>query len=509
MIEFVIGVDSSTTTCKAIAWDRHGQALAEGRSEPFALLRPEPTFYEQQAEWWWDGLCAALSDLGHKVDLAQAKAICITHQRETFVPVDRSGKALRNAITWLDERSHAQLTVLRDKIGADRLHQITGKALSLTPSNGKILWLLEHEPDVIARAHKILDTHAFLAFRLTGQFTTSVASADPMGLVDLRTGKWASALMRELGLHEEQFPALCQPGEMIGGVTASASTATGLPTGLPVIASAGDGQCAGLGANALGQSRAYLNLGTAVLGGFYSPDYRTDIWYRTLGAPVPTGFFLENCLRSGVFTVAWFADRFASDLKHHPLGLSIEEQLEIAASKLPPGSHGLMLVPYLSSVMTPYWDAGATGITVGWTGMHGREHFYRAILEGIAFEMRLCGEGTMASLGYRVSQYVTMGGGSKSGLWCQIMADVTGVEVVRSTSTEATCLGAGMIAAASLAVGWYPDAMQAAQTMASTAEQFSPNPRAQAIYDDLFEVYRGLFPALQPLLAKLTALTRR
>ena len=139
-----------------------------------------------------------------------------------------------------------------------------------------------------------------------------------------------------------------------------------------------------------------------------------------------------------MFTVSWFADKFASDLKHNPLGLSIEEQLEVAAAKVPPGSLGLMLVPYWSNVMTPYWDAAATGITVGWNGAHGREHFYRAIMEGIAFEQRLCGEGTMDSLGYPVREYVTMGGGSKSDLWCQIVADVTGVDVVRSTSTEAS-----------------------------------------------------------------------
>ena len=504
--QFVIGIDSSTTSCKAIAWDAHGRALAEGRGGPFALLSPDPNFYEQHAEDWWRGLCSALQDLGHKLDLTHARALCITHQRETFVPVDEKNRPLRNGITWLDERSRDQLQPMQAKVGAEALHRITGKALSITPSLSKILWLMQHEPESISRAHKILDVHGFLTHRLIGEFKTSVACADPMGLVDMQHGRWAAELMNSLGLHEEQFATLVRPGEIMGQVSAQAALATGLPAGLPVVAGAGDGQCAGLGANALGKTRAYLNLGTAVIGGFYSPSYLTDSWFRTMAAPLPQGYFLENCLRGGVFTVGWFVDKFASDLKANAIGLSPEEQLEAAAAKLPPGALGLMLVPYWSNVMTPYWDAAATGITIGWTGQHGREHFYRAIMEGIAFEQRLTGDGTMTSLGYRIHEYVTMGGGSKSNLWCQIVADVTGIDVVRSTSVEATCLGAGILAAT--AAGWYATGMAAADAMTSTSDRFTPNVATKQKYDALFEVYRGIFPAVQKSVDQLTAITR-
>ena len=155
--------------------------------------------------------------------------------------------------------------------------------------------------------------------------------------------------------------------------------------------------------------------------------------------------------------------------------------------------------------MTPYWDTAASGITVGWTGAHGREHFYRAILEGIAFEQRLIGDAMMAAIGRPFGEYVVMGGGSRSRLWCQIVADVTGVPVVRSTTSEATCLGAGILAAA--AAGWYPDAISAADAMTGTAERFAAAPGTQAVYDRLYrEVYQPLFPTLQPLLHRLADL---
>ncbi|MBE7556102.1 MAG: xylulose kinase [Anaerolineales bacterium] len=502
----VIGVDSSTTACKTIAWNKHGQAVAEGRAS-YPLLRPTPTWFEQDAEDWWRSLGVALKELLNQIDPARIEALCLTHQRESFVPVDSQGRPIRHAILWLDERTQAQLTFLAEKIGADQIHQISGKPLSMTPSLPKLVWLQQHEPEIITQAHKFLETHAFLVYRLTGQFRTSLACADPMGLVDMRKHRWSGELLDPLGFRLDQFPELVPPGEIIGQISAEAAAATGLPAGLPVVAGAGDGQCAGLGANAMGEGRAYLNMGTAVVSGPFSADYVVDRAFRTMYAPIAGTYFLETVIRSGLLTVSWFVEKMAGDLRDIGLPLSPEELLEAAAAKIPPGALGLMLVPYWTSVSTPYWDPAATGIAVGWNTFHSREHFYRAILEGIAFEQRLAGEGVMAATGQPFTEYITLGGGSRSKLWCQTMADVTGVPIVRSTTTEATCLGAGILAA--VAAGWYPDAYQAAAAMTDTADQFQPNPEIQQFYERLYqEVYKPLFPTLQALLHRLTELTR-
>jgi len=502
----VIGIDSSTTACKAIAWDRQGRAVAEGRAS-YALLQPETSWHEQNAEDWWMGACRALRECISQVDARQIEAICITHQRESFVPVNRDGRPLRNAILWSDERSRTQVAALEERFGRDALHRLTGKPPSMTQSLPKILWLLEHEPDTMRRAHKLCDVHAFLTHRLTGHFRTSLANADPMGLVDLINRRWADELIAALGLRVTQFADLYEPGEVIGSVSPEAARASTLPAGLPVIAGAGDGHCAGLGANASIPTRAYLNLGTAIASGVISADYPCDRAFRTLIAPLPGYYVAEHILRGGVYTIGWFIDKFAADLRDVRLPLSPEEMIEAAAANLPPGAGGLMLVPYWNNVMNPYWDPAASGIVIGWTGAHGREHLYRAILEGIAFEQRLVGDAMMAAVGQRFSEYITMGGGSRSQLWCQVMADVTGIPVLRSTTTEATCLGAGILAAT--AVGWYPDARTAADAMTATAERFTPNPDAQMHYDRLYrEVYQPLFPTVQPLVDRLTALSR-
>jgi len=505
MTKLIISLDSSTTAVKAIAWNQQGQAIAEGRAS-YPLIQPHPTWYEQDAEEWWRGVCIALQQCIEQIDVAQVQALGITHQRETFVPVDREGQPIRNAITWLDERSRTQVAWLEDQFGRDALHQLSGKPPSMNPSLPKIVWLLEHEPEVVAQTHKFVDAHAFLVKRLTGHFRTSIASADPMGLVDMANENWAAELISELGLRVDQFPELVAPGEIIGEISAKAAGLTGLPAGLPVVAGAGDGQCAGLGANATGAGRSYLNMGTAVVSGVISHEYVADRAFRTLHAPLAGSYFLEHVLKGGVFMVGWFMEKFATDLRLSDLDVSVEEALEAEAAQVPPGALGLMLVPYWHNVMNPYWDPTASGITIGWTGAHGREHFYRAILEGIAFEQRLVGDAMMEATGQRFTEYVTMGGGSKSALWCQIMADVTGVSVVRSTTTEATCLGAAILAAA--AVGWYPDAASAANAMTDVGQRFEPEPERQAFYTSLYEeVYQPLFPAVQRLTNRLTELT--
>ncbi len=503
--DLVIGVDSSTTAVKAIAWNRGGKIVAQSRAT-FDMISPQPNWYEQRADDWWSSLCQVLRNLTAQIAVNRVAALCITHQRETFVPVDEQCQPMRNAILWLDDRSRLQVGELDQKIGNGIIQDITGKGPSTIQSLPKIVWLQHHEPQVIERAYKLLDVHAFLAYRLTGQWTTSLASADPMGLVDMRRGNWATGLMESRHIDPAKFVPIQPSGSIVGEVTQKAAEQTGLLPGTSVIAGAGDGQSAGLGANITVPGKAYLNLGTAVVSGAFSESYVVSKYFRTMCSPIEGAFVPEQVLGGGTFTVSWFVDQFGPDVGNLKLPLSAEELLEVAASKLPPGALGLMLVPYWNAVMPPYWDPAATGITIGWTGVHRREHFYRAILEGIAYEHRLAMEGVAKATNQPLDEYILMGGGSRSTLWCQIVADVTGAKVTRASTTEATNLGAGILAAT--AVGWYSDVRAAANEMTTTEQSFMPHEKTHKIYDRLYnDVYVGLFPALQKYVDRLTELT--
>ncbi len=501
--DLVVGVDCSTTASKAVVWDMHGQPVSEGR-KTFPLLNPYPAWWEQEAEEWWEATADALRQATSTVEPGRIAALCLTHQRETFVPVDERGKPLRNAIPWMDERSRPQVAQMENLYGEEKIHRLTGKPVSMTPSVYKIIWMKEHEPALFERVYKYLDVHAYLVFQMTGQFKTGWGCADPLGVFDMQNFCWAEDLLAALGLRLDQFPEAFPPGAVLGEVVDEAAAQCGLPAGLPVVAGLGDGQAAGLGANITGPGQAYLNLGTAVVSGAYSESYATDRAFRTMGGGIPRTYLLETDLKWGTYIINWFVDKFGA--VEPQLNLSAEEILEAAARKLPAGSMGLMLVPYWGDVMNPYWDPAAGGIIVGWRGSHERPHLYRAILEGIAFEQRLATTGVEEAAGFTIDGYVVMGGGSKSPLWCQIVADVTGKAVTVGQSAEATCLGAAILAAS--AAGLYPGIRQAAAAMVHLGQTYQPHGKTGLIYDRLFEeVYRHLFPALRPYLDRLTALT--
>jgi xylulokinase len=490
---YVIGIDSSTTATKAVVWDRDGRAVAEGRGE-FALALPRPGWHEQDAEDWWRSCATAVKGALEAVDGTEIEAICITHQRETFACLDEQGRAVRPAIVWMDVRSTREVA----EHGTEEIHRITGKPPDTTPALYKLLWLREHEPETLARTRWVVDVHAFLVHRLTGTWRTTTACADPLGLIDMERGDWSDDLLAIVGLSRERVPTLVAPGEVIGELSASAADLLGLPPGLPVVGGAGDGQCAGLGANATQPGEAYLNLGTAVVAGTMSERYAWHRAFRTLIAAVPGTYAMETLLQGGTYIVNWFLERIAVlDASSLGLGLQDVDVLETAAARLAPGAEGLLLVPYLASAQTPYWDPAARGMLFGLAGHHGRQHIFRAIMEGIAFEQRLAFAEMEPQLDQPIALLRTTGGGSRSALWRQIVADVTGKTVVACRETETTSLGAGMQAAAAL--DWHGSLRDTAEQMSGVGARHTPDPATAARYDDLFAVYRELYPRTAPL----------
>ncbi len=496
--ELVIGIDSSTSGCKAGAWDTQGRLVALTQ-RPHRLLQPQPGWYEQDAAGWWQAMCAALRELSARVDSSRLVGLSIAHQRETFVPTDSAGAPIRNAILWLDERARSLLPSLEHVCGRDAFHKTTGKPLSGNLTYTKIAWLREHEPDTFSRSHLFMDVQSFLVHCLTGEALTGWGSADPTGLFDMHVNQWADDLLAHIGITARQLPPARPPGSRLGVVSRAAAGQTGMPAGLPVIAGLGDGQAGGLGAGIVQPGSAYLSLGSSVIGGTFSPAYVISPAFRTMTGGIPGSCSLETVILGGACTIDWLLAKFCA---HSSL-----DEMENAAGLIASGCDGLLLVPYWNSAMNPYWDAEASGIVVGWRSHHTPAHLYRAILEGIAFEVRLQLEGVEQALGQPVERLAVMGGGARSRLWRGIIADVSGRRLQRSTAAEAAALGAAILAAASC--GLHPSIASAAQQMAGLDEEtLHPDPVRYDHYTELFNnVYRRLFPALQQPLQQLTRLS--
>jgi xylulokinase len=497
--DYVIGVDCSTTASKAVVWNAAGTAVAQAKST-FELVQQRPGWGEQNAEDWWAATAAAVRRVVQTVDASRIGALCVTHQRETFVCLDTAGQPLRPAMLWMDGRAVGQV----DKHGTDEVHRITGKPPNPTPAWYKLLWLAEHEPETLQRTGKVADVQAFLVHRFTGQWATSWASADPLGLVDMTTFAYSRPLLDEIDLRADQLCELHAPGDVLGTLTDDVARSLGLPRGLPLVAGVGDGQAAQLGTGSTVPGRAYLNLGTGVVSGTFSEDYSYGREYRTLAAAVPGAYTLETFIGGGTHNLNWFVDKFSGvDTRALGLELSPEQVLETAAAQLPPGADGLLVLPYWTGALTPYWDHHARGVILGLTGRHGKSHVYRALLESIAFEQRMLTSGAEQVLAAPIEELVALGGGSRSPVWCQILADALqrAVHVVREP--ESTCLGAGMLAAA--ATGLHPSLSVAAAVMSGSATVYTPDPPRVEAYAVLYEVYRDVYPALRGLFPRLAA----
>ncbi|PSJ59532.1 xylulokinase [Kumtagia ephedrae] len=485
---YVVGIDSSTQSVKAIAWTADGTPRAEGRA-PHAISTPGALLAEQNAEDWWTAAATALAAVTGQVDPAAIDGIAIANQRETMALLDADRRPLAPATLWLDRRAREMVAVLAEELGGERLHAISGKPVDVIPCVYRLRYLREHQPELLDRAAQILSVHDFLVQKLTGEAAASWTSADPFGIFDIEEKQWSRTILDHLGIPLSKLPPLYRPGAPIGHVTPAAAAATGLRPGTPVFAGGGDGHSAGLAVGATSPGVVYLNLGTAVVGGLWSPTPELSRYWRTLVSPTGDGYLLESCQRGGAYFVNWLLDSFAGGHEDK----TVFERLEAQALKLPVGSGGVMVCSYLMGCMDPHWDENARATFTGMGPETGMGHLYRASLEAITLEFARALE-QMRRQHAKVERVLVIGGGAGSPLWLRMVADSTGLPVIRSLSNEASALGAGMCAA--VGAGWHADFAAATRAMTRIAEQVDPSPAAfadwQALSARQARVYEGM-----------------
>jgi xylulokinase len=494
MTDTVIGIDSSTTSIKAIAWDSSGKKIAEG-SIPLPLTSPMTGYYEQNADDWWNSTVGALKKITGKINKDSIKAVAVSNQRETFVGLDDNNNPVRPAIIWLDERCRCIVDRFAGIVGADQIHRITGKPKDYAPVVYRLAWMKEKENHLYKRVSKFCDVHTYLVYKLTGQFRTSWASADPMGIFDLERKIWAEDILKHLDINTDQLPVLYSPGTIIGNITRSTAELTGLKEGMPVIAGGGDGQAAGLGVNALTGERAYLNLGTAVVSGTYIMKYLVDKAFRTMASCSDNGYYCETSLRAGTFLIDWFLQKV---LRLNPRQKkTVYDDLNNEAKDIPAGCEGLMVLPYWNAVMNPWWDPEARGCITGFSSGHNRSHIYRAILEGIAMEQSLATSLVEKTTGSQICEFAVIGGGAKNSIWKQIFADACNKIILSMETDEASSLGAGITAA--VGIGWFSSFNDAAANMVHVKGITEPKPENVQIFKDLLSKYKKIYPSIRAI----------
>lgn len=500
--EYVIGFDSGTQSVKTIIFDKDGSIVGEGHQQHKVDISPGRA--EQNPEDWWDCFCLSVKQAleNAKISSESISSIGITHQRCTLCIVDENCRPLLPAQVWYDARSVKQVRWVREEFGAERYLEIAGRLPDTTWWAQKLMWVRDNLPDIFDKAYKFLTVHGFFVRRLTGEWKDSYAA--PTGLLDMAELRYSTTLLDRFGIPREKLCDLIPPGEVIGYVNKQAAEQTGLSMEVPVASGTGDQQAGGLGCGVIDSRLAYLNLGTSVVLGTISPRYVAHQNFLVREGVVPGTWNPEALLNSGYWLITWFKENFTKQLTESFEKTDVpEERLDTIAGKVPPGSLGLIVQPYWLGVRQPYWDENARGSIIGWTSAHKPEHLYRAILEGISYDIRLNLEGMEKVLDILPDEVRIHGGGARSGLSCQIMADVLNRDVNTVSTTEATALGAAILAAT--AVGFYPNIEDAVKNMTRVKSQFRPIRSNSEIYDELYrKIYSKYYEAVQPFFKEIT-----
>jgi xylulokinase len=501
--ECFIGVDCSTQSTKAVLFDVQGNVLREARWS-YQFSSPHNGWAEQDAGKLWEALCDTLKTLNNDLPARHILGIAIAYQRETFVLLDKAGNVLRPAILWLDQRSLNEVREIEQDIGGEQFQRITGKILNTLPSLPKLKWIQNNEPDIYAQCDKFCDVGAYINYRLTGAVTSPFSGADTTGLFELQKRDWSDDLLDYVGLSRKNMPEVVPAGECVGVLKASTAVQTGLPEGLPVYAAGGDGQVFAVGTGSLSRDTVALSLGTSVVWGVHGSTYRTSSHFRTMMSCQPGTYYFESAIIAGSQTVKWFVDNMGAgeSAEARAQNTQPETLFEDKIRDIDPGCEGLITLPYWRGVMNPYNSPGARGATLGWSDYHTRYHFYRSILEGIAFELHSVMTGYEETLQVRPRTISIGSGGARSTVWPQIISDVTGMGVEISESFENTALGAAMNAA--WGAGMYRDLAEASRAMSRVAMHIEPHKKNNTLYSRLYnDVYKHVFPAAEPYLVTL------
>jgi len=511
--DLILSIDNGTQSLKALIFDLQGRLLAREAVAFTPYFCEQPGWAEQDPQVFWEALCRGCRGLWHRHGAWRERiaGVALTTQRGTVVNVDQSGRPLRPAMLWLDQRKTYGLPPVGGLWGLIfRLAGLT-RTVSYLQQEAEANWIHTYQPEVWKNTHKYLLLSGYLTYRLTGKFVDSVGCQVGYIPFDYKHLRWSSSWdwkWRVLPLDPGRLPDLVPPAQLLGTVTRPAAEETGIPQGLPLVAAAADKACEVIGCGSLDASVGCLSYGTTAT---INVTHRKYVEPVPLLPPYPSavpGYYtVEVQVYRGYWMVNWFKKEFGQPEQQAAArqGVSAEELFDRLVDEIPAGSLGLIL--------QPYWTPGlkmpgpeAKGAVIGFGDVHTRAHLYRSILEGLAYALREGKERIERRSRTPIRALRVSGGGSQSRNAMQITADVFGLPTARPHLYETSGLGAAIDAAVGL--GLHPDFQTAVKAMTRVGEVFEPDGQNHARYDALYrEVYRKIYRRLKPLYEKIREIT--
>ena len=505
---YLIGIDVGTTSAKTVLIDESGDVVATAAPE-YDFVTPKPLWAESEPDDWWRATLSAIPRVLEKggVTGSEVAGVGLTGQMHGLVLLDAGGMVLRPCIMWNDQRTAAQCASITQTVGAERILELTGNPVLPGFTAPKIVWVLEHEPEVYSRAAKVLLPKDYIRYRLSGEYYTEVSDASGMSLLDVANRTWSAEMLAACEIPRSWMAEVTESTEASSKVSPEAARLTGLVEGTPIIGGGGDQAAGAVGCGIVKEGVVSATFGTSGVVFAHSDEYRVEPEGRlhAFCHAVPGKWHLMGVMLSAAGSFQWYRNTLANEERQaeQETGKDAYDQLTAAAADVPPGSEGLLFLPYLSGERTPYPDANAKGVFFGLTLRHGKAHMTRAVLEGVTYGMRDSLE-LMRELGIRTSHVVASGGGAKSAFWLQMMADMFASRIQLVNATEGAAYGAAILA--SVGAGIYDTVEDACAACIRVTGTTDPERSTADIYNRFYPRYRALYPALREEFARIAEL---
>ena len=507
-MQALLGIDLGTTGIKAALFATDdGRVLASAFVE-YPLFHPRPGWAEQHPADRWQATVTAISaclqqGVQQGVAARDVRGVGLSGQMHGVVLLDENASVLRPCIIWADQRSDEQCRWMTERVGLATLIEYVSNPALPGFSAPKVLWVRDHEPDIFARARLLLLPKDYIRYRLTGVAAMEISDAAGTCLLNVKKGEWSQELLATIDLDPALLPPVIPADRVAGTITDEVAALTGLLAGTPVAGGGADNACGAVGNGVVQSGLALVSIGTSgvVLAHADTPQVDTSSpvpRVHTFNSAVPDAWYLMGVTQGAGLSLRWVRDNIGLPERamERWAGVDAYELLSREAAKAPAGSEGLFFLPYLQGERTPHLDAYARGGWLGLSAIHDRRHLVRSVLEGVAFSLKDC-FAIISEQGLRIEQVRATGGGAKSPVWRQIIADVLGVELVTTSATEGPAFGAALLAG--VASGVYSSVQHACEQTVHAVERTAPEPEHAEIYGRAYETYRALYPALKPV----------
>lgn len=505
---YYIGVDIGTSGTKTVLFDVLGSVIASAAKE-YPLYQPHNGYAEQMPQDWEQAVIETLAAVMAKsgVDANEVKGIGLSGQMHGLVMLDANDQVIRPSIIWCDQRTAAECEEITARVGADRLIAITANPALTGFTASKILWVRNHEPENYEKCRHILLPKDYIRFRLTGEYATEVSDASGMQLLDIPNRCWSDEVLQKLEIDKSMLGKVYESPEITGLLTAEMAALTGLKAGTPVVGGAGDNAAAAIGTGVAENGKAFTTIGTSGVVFAHSSEISIDPKGRvhTFCCAVPGCWHVMGVTQGAGLSLKWFRDQFCGSEKETAALMGVDEYylMDKEAECSPIGANRLLYLPYLMGERTPHLDANARGVFFGLSAMHTKRDMLRAVMEGVTYSLRDCLE-VFREMQIEVDAMMACGGGGTSKLWRQMLADLYGCPIQTLASKEGPALGVAILAA--VGTNAYASVPEACKAIIQTNQTCLPNQEAMTVYEQYYQLYRQIYPALKTQFTALAAL---